>query len=234
VCGGIRFIEGLKQVKTMRTLSNDQYDALLMQSAIIEKDRHGIKVVRLSDGSFLKTFWYRHRISSRRLYPEWLRFVLHAGALKRREIPTVTVLESIRIPHLQRTAVIYQPLPGRTLRQVAETGAFDAALAGRLGRFIARLHRTGVHFHSLHLGNVLLCPDGRFGLIDISDMKVFPWPLWANTRMRNFVHLFRYPDDLSILTGAGIHSFMNGYLKEQSSPRLKSSLQTLCCEWGKK
>jgi hypothetical protein len=215
----------------MRTLSNDQYDALLMQSGIIEKDRHGIKVVRLPDGNFLKTFWYRHRISSRRLYPEWLRFVLHAGALKRREIPTVTVLESVRIPHLQRTAVIYQPLPGRTLRQVAADGEFDAALAGRLGRFVAQLHRKGVHFHSLHLGNVLLCSDGTFGLIDISDMKIFPWPLWANTRMRNFIHLFRYPEDLSVLTGAGIQSFMDGYLKGQTSRRIKGGLQRISNQW---
>ncbi len=215
----------------MRTLSNDQYDALLMQSGIIEKDRHGIKVVRLSDGSFLKTFWYRHRISSRRIYPEWLRFVLHAGALKRRGIPTVTVLKAVRIPHLQRTGVIYQPLPGRTLRQVAADGEFDAALAGRLGRFVARLHRKGVHFHSLHLGNVLLCSDGTFGLIDISSMKIFPWPLWANTRMRNFVHLFRYSDDLSILTEAGIHSFMNGYLEGQTSRRINGGLQRISNQW---
>jgi hypothetical protein len=212
----------------MRTLSNDQYDALLMQSDVIEKDRHGIKVVRLSDGNFLKTFWYRHRISSRRLYPEWLRFVLHAGALKRREIPTVTVLESVRIPHLQRTAVIYQPLPGRTLRQVAADGEFDAALAEKLGRFVAQLHRKGVHFHSLHLGNVLLCSDGTFGLIDISDMKIFPWPLWANTRMRNFVHLFRYPQDLQILTDAGLRNFMDGYLGEPHASRMEKSLQSAC------
>lgn len=215
----------------MRTLSKSGYDELLARSEIIEKDRHGIKVVRLSDGNYLKTFWYRHRISSRRLYPEWLRFVLHAGALKRRGIPTVTVIESVRIPHLCRTGVIYRPLAGQTLRQVAGAGGFSVVLAVQLGAFIAGLHRKGVHFHSLHMGNVLLCPDGTLGLIDIASMKIFPWPLGANTRMRNFIHLFRYPQDLQALTEAGIQSFMNGYLQEQSSSRLKRSLQTLCCEW---
>lgn len=212
----------------MRTLSKSGYDELLSRSVIIEKDRHGIKVVRLSDGNFLKTFWYRHRISSRRIYPEWLRFVLHAGALKRRGIPTVTVLETVRIPHLRRTGVIYQPLAGRTLRQVAKAGEFSAELTAGLGAFMAGLHRKGVHFQSLHLGNVLLCPDGAFGLIDIASMKIFPWPLGANTRMRNFIHLFRYPLDLQTLTESGIQSFMNGYLQEQSSPRLKRGLQKLC------
>jgi serine/threonine protein kinase len=208
----------------MRTLSNDQYDALLMQSDVIEKDRHGIKVVRLSDGNFLKTFWYRHRISSRRLYPEWLRFVLHAGALKRREIPTVTVLESVRIPHLQRTAVIYQPLPGRTLRQVAADGEFDASLAEKLGRFVAQLHRKGILFRSLHLGNILLGPDGNLGLIDLSDMIIRPWPLLPNTRMRNFIHLFRYEGDFKILVRAGIREFLEQYIKKQPAPKIRRRL----------
>jgi tRNA A-37 threonylcarbamoyl transferase component Bud32 len=205
----------------MRTVLKSEYDALLDGAEIIEQDGHGVKVVRLSDGRFLKTFWHRRLLSSRRIYPEWLRFVLHAGALKRRGIPTVTVLESLRIPHLKRTALIYRPLEGRTLRQVAAVQGFSPGLARDLGQFMARLHRQGVHFHSLHLGNVLLCPDGIFGLIDVSNMRIFPWPLWANTRMRNFIHLFRYPEDLQILTNAGIRWFMEGYLAERSSRRTR-------------
>jgi hypothetical protein len=212
----------------MRTLSKSGYEDLIARSQIIEKDRHGIKVARLPDGNYLKTFWYRHRISSRRIYPEWLRFVLHTSALQRREIPTVTVVESVCIPHLRRTGVVYCPLAGQTLRQVAQAGEFDVALAERLGRFIAKLHRKGVHFHSLHLGNVLLCPDGSFGLIDVSNMRVFPWPLWANARMRNFIHLLRYPQDLQILNQVGMQGFLNGYLQGPSSLRLKRSLQKLC------
>jgi hypothetical protein len=205
----------------MRRISRSEYEKLLAQSEIIEQDGHGVKVIRLPDGNFLKTFWVRRWVSSRWIYPEWLRFILHAGALKRRGIPAVTVLESLRIPHLKRTAVIYCPLEGRTVRQAAADGEFDGLLAERLGRFVATLHRHGIHFHSLHLGNVLLCPDGTFGLIDISNMRIYPWPLWANTRMRNFIHLFRYPEDLQILTEAGIRCFMDGYLEGQSAPRIR-------------
>jgi hypothetical protein len=77
------------------------------------------------------------------------------------------------------------------------------------------------------LGNVLLCPDGRFGLIDISSMKIFPWPLWANTRMRNFVHLFRYPQDLQILTDAGLRNFMDGYSDGQDLRLFQKKLNNL-------
>jgi len=211
----------------MRTLLENEYDELLAKSEVIEKDRYGIKVVRLPEGNFLKTFWYRRRISSRRIYPEWLRFSLHADSLQRRNIPTVDVIETVRIPHLKRTGVIYRPLAGRTLRQVAADGDFDGALAGRLGGFIALLHQRGVHFHSLHLGNVLLCPNGDFGLIDISDMKIFAWPLQGSTRLRNFVHLLRYPEDVNILTAAGQAEFTNGYLADHSSERLKIGIANL-------
>jgi hypothetical protein len=187
----------------MRTLSKSEYEEILAQSEIVEQDQHGVKVLRRNDGSYFKTFWYRRLISSRRLYPEWLRFVLHEGALRRRGISTVTVLETLRIPHLKRTAVIYRPLEGRILRQVAKTGEFDAALAGQLGT-----------------------PDGTLGLIDISNMRIFPWPLWANTRMINFIHLFRYPEDLQTLTGAGLRNFRDGYLAGQSAPRMEKTLRS--------
>jgi len=210
----------------MRTVLKSEYDTLLNGGEILEQDGHGVKVVRLPDGRFLKTFWYRRLLSSRRIYPEWLRFVLHAGALKRRGIPTVTVLESLRVPHLKRTALIYRPLEGRTLRQVAAVRDFSPGLARDLGQFMARLHRRGIHFHSLHLGNVLLCSDGSFGLIDVSNMRIFPWPLWANTRMRNFIHLFRYPEDLQVLTDTGIWFFMDGYLSERSSRRTRRKVRS--------
>lgn len=94
----------------MRNLSKSEYETWLAQAEILEQDGNGVKVIRLPDGNVLKTFWYRKVFSSRRLYPERVRFILHAGALRRRGIATVTVLETVRIPHLHRTAVIYRPL----------------------------------------------------------------------------------------------------------------------------
>ena len=199
--------------REMRNISKTEYETLLAQSGIIEQDGYGVKVIRLPDGNFLKTFWYRRAVSSRRIYPEWLRFKHNAGVLTRRGIPTVTVLETVRIPHLKRSGVIYRPLAGRTLRQVDADGDFTAQTAERAGAFIAELHRKGIHFRSLHFGNVLLCPDGAFGLIDISRMETVPWPLCAWTRRRNLAGLFRYPQDVEILERAGMQSFKNGLME---------------------
>ena len=216
----------------MRTILKPEYEEMLQGGDILEKDQHGVKVVRLEDGLFLKTFWFRHKISSRRIFPEPLRFLLHERALKKRQIPTITMIDRVQIPHLNRTGVLYDPLPGRTLRQVAAAGEFDAALAGRLGSFVATLHQKGIHFHSLHLGNVLLCPNEEFGLIDISDMKTFPWPLFVATRKRNFNHLFRYEQDLKTVRDAGFQEFINGYLSACSCSLVCQKMKNTLIERG--
>jgi hypothetical protein len=211
----------------MRTLSKTDYAALLVQSKIVEQDGFGVKVILQPDGNYLKTFWFRRVLSSRRLYPESLRFILHAKSLNRRGIATVDVIEQLRIPHLKRTGVLYRPLAGRTLRQVAAAGEFDSVLAGRLGAFIAELHGKGIFFRSLHLGNVLLCPDGGLGLIDISNMRVFLRPLSVRLRRRNFSHLLRYAEDLKTITAAGVGFFKDGYLKERSCLQLAQALDAV-------
>lgn len=215
----------------MRILFKTGYQKLLAQSEVIEQDKRGPKVLCLPDGNFLKIFRLRSLASSRVLYPEPFRFTLNAGALHRRNIPTITVLRRIFIPHFLCSGVIYRPLPGHTLRRIAADGQVDDRMIFHLGKFVARLHRQGIHFRSLHMGNVLLCPDGGFGLIDISDMTAFPWPLSIKSRIRNFRHLFRYASDLKVLTDAGIRHFLDGYLDEQPSLRMRRKVKREIDRW---
>lgn len=218
----------------IKTLSKCEYEELIEGADILEQDRHGVKVLRLKDGLFLKTFWYRRRFSSRRLYPEWLRFSVHAEALVRRDIPTVTVVDLFRIPHLGRTAVLYKPLKGHALRQVARSGEFNEKLAGRAGELIARLHQKGIYFRSLHFGNIILGSDGSMGLIDISCMKLYPWPLFRGARVRNLEHLLRYDEDLKIIRDAGWDSFVRGYLNGVTKEKFRDGVERLFITMGAK
>ena len=125
-------------------------------------------------------------------------------------------IESIRLPALDRTAVHYEPLPGSTLRELP---AFDADLARKLGVFIKRLHDDGVYLRSLHLGNVVLTPEGNLGLIDVADMKVYRSPLRTGLRLRNFRHLWRYVQDRQVIAAhheAFVSSFDPGYREKVS------------------
>ena len=108
------------------------------------------------------------------------------------------MIELYRIPSIDRDAVHYRPLDGMTIRQVI---AADLAperadeLRIRLFQFISHLHRLGVYFRSAHLGNIVLTPTDRFGLIDIADLKIARFRLGPFRRRRNLRHVLRYAGD---------------------------------------
>jgi len=132
----------------LQTLSHDEYLALRDGAQVLEFDRHGDKVLMLSDGSYLKLFRRKRLISSAAWYPYAQRFADNALALTERRIPCPEVLEVFRIPAIRRDAVRYRPLPGQTLRQLIRAGAATDDLRDRLGRFVARLHEAGIYFRS--------------------------------------------------------------------------------------
>ena len=184
-----------------KRLSGRDYQALRKGAEIIEHDGDGDKVLRLNDGSFLKLFMVKSRFSSARFLPYSIRFASNADKLHRVNIPTVDIISCYRIPSIARTAVHYQPLPGKTLRQVLpQLHEQDRQqLLANNARLIARMHQLGVYFRSAHLGNIVQQPDGTLGLIDIADMRFSRSALNKEWRLRNFRHMARYEVDVHYL-----------------------------------
>jgi tRNA A-37 threonylcarbamoyl transferase component Bud32 len=124
------------------------------------------------------------------------------------------VIEVVKVPHAKKVAVIYEPLPGITIKQLLQSSSFDDKLIKRFGGFVASLHKKGVYFSSLHLGNIVLTPEGEFGLIDISDLRTFPFavPLFAlKTNMR---YLFQSRQGLQLINNESkIDIFISAYIK---------------------
>lgn len=179
----------------MQILDHDDYLALTAGARVLERDRHGEKVLALSDGSYLKLFRRKRLISSAAWYPYAQRFADNASALAARGIPCPAVIGVYRIPAIRREAVRYRPLAGKTLRQLIGSDDDTASLRARLGGFVARLHAAGIYFRSLHLGNIVLTPEGAFGLIDIADLRAGNRTLPASRRRRNLQHLLRDAQD---------------------------------------
>lgn len=155
---------------------------------VLERDPHGDKVLRLSDGTILKLFRRKRLLSSATLRPYARRFVANAGALARIGVPVPEVIGIHRVAELARDIVHYRPLPGATLRELAQQGLDPerrARLRNSLSDLIVRLHDAGIYFRSLHIGNVVVMPDDRLGLIDFSDLRVHPWSLGRYLRARN-------------------------------------------------
>lgn len=176
----------------MQVLTQEKYELWSAGAEVTASDNHGDKVLLLADGTYLKLFRIKRLITSARLFPYWRRFVRNADRLTELGVPTLSVREIYDIPHLGRTAVHYDPLAGKTLREI---DTLDARLVAQLGRFVTSLHERGVYLRSLHLGNVVQTPDGILGLIDIADMRIKSRALSRRLRVRNYHHLCRYDQD---------------------------------------
>lgn len=201
---------------TMRTLDYAQYSALREGAHVIEADGSGDKVLRLTDGSFLKLFRRKRLISSALWYPYAQRFADNCQALTERNILCPRVRDVFRITGIARDAVHYAPLPGHTLRQLLEEAEQADHLRAQFGEFLAKLHEQGIYFRSAHLGNIVLTPEGELGLIDVADLHVRKTALQRSLRLRNFKHMLRYEKDRKWLLNQDGRFFIGSYLANQS------------------
>ncbi len=199
-------------------LDKATFDHWRAQATILERDAHGDKVLRLDNGLILKLFRDKGFFSRDHWRPLSGRFARNATALQRRDIPTVTIEALYTLPWSGQCAALYTPLPGQILRDMGQSGGITPALARQLGEFIARLHQQGVMFRSLHLGNILLGDNGELGLIDIADMRCWPWPLNRWQRARNFSHFFRYADNAWVLSPDVATALTQAYFETTDSP----------------
>jgi tRNA A-37 threonylcarbamoyl transferase component Bud32 len=216
----------------MKTLNEDNLDALLQGARVIEEDGYGIKVACLASGDYLKLYRRKRLLSSALWSPPARRFADNAEHLRRLNIPAPTIVETLQVPSRKLNGVRYQPLPGDTLRDHWRTLDHElrAGEVERFGAFLGQLHEFGVYFRSLHLGNVLILPDGRFGLIDLSDMQISGRPLARWKRERNLQHMLRYAEDSHWLTVLHRQNLLSGYARhcgQVPADRLARALRRL-------
>jgi tRNA A-37 threonylcarbamoyl transferase component Bud32 len=195
-------------------LTIDDYDAMCADGTVLEHDERGVKVIQLTDGNILKIFRVKRLISGTNIYSYARRFCRNAQRLHQRGIPTVSIKTLYHFENNTNTAVLYIPLEGKTLRQLIQKNEFSLTLANILGVFLAELHQKGIHFHSLHTGNVVQMPSGKLGLIDISDLSAYAWPLFCNTRVRSFRRLCKYQDDIQKFGQEFLNIFLDRYFNE--------------------
>lgn len=195
-------------------LPNQTLDAWLTNANILEQDGFGVKVAQLADGNMLKLFRVKRRVSSARFFSYARSFCRNAKRLAALSIPTVQVTQLFHCENALRTAVLYVPLQGATLMQLLKKGDLTETHVQALGQFIAHLHDAGIYFRGLHLGNIVLTPDGQLGLIDISEMTISPIRLSAKRRLRNFERFWRKEEDriafgernIEVFTQSFVHS----------------------------
>ncbi|MCB5184898.1 toluene tolerance protein [Methylobacillus gramineus] len=213
------------KIRNSRLLLPEDFEQLLTSAKVLEQDGRGVKVLQFENSNILKLFRLRHTISFARLYSYARHFCRNADRLQTLQIPTIEVVQLFHFEDSTDTAVLYKPLPGKTLRQLGMIGLIDEGLMGKFGQFVARLHEQGVHFRALHFGNVVLTPGNELGLIDMADLKVYPHSLGLWHRKRNFRHLQRVPEEWTALPEACLKAFVDNYFSHaQLSLQSKQSL----------
>jgi len=196
----------------MEKISQEEFKKLLGSGEVLERDRYGIKVVETDDSHIIKTFRLKRLLSSAFFYPYAQRFKNNSKKLLQKGFKTVSVERIGYCREEKRYLVIYPKLAGETLRAIFEAEPKNTQKRlTELARLIAQLHKEGVLFRSLHLGNILLLSDQTLGIIDLSDMKIFSSPLSLQQRIRNFNHLLRYPQDCKIIDQFGMTRFLTAY-----------------------
>jgi len=178
----------------MRIVTAQELESWLASSLILEKDARGPKVAALANGLFLKIFHTRRHPILARLQPAAKRFACNAERLQKLGIQTPELVELLWLDRREGlSACLYRPLPGQSIEQLyCQDAQKTYELLPSLAAFIRELHRLGIYFRSLHLGNILLLPDGQYGLIDILDLQCKKRPLNAWLVQRNFQHLRHY------------------------------------------
>ncbi|MCZ4128551.1 toluene tolerance protein [Stutzerimonas balearica] len=175
----------------MRIVTAQELENWLAEGKVLERDARGPKVLALEDGSFLKIFHTRRHPFLARLFPSAQRFARNLAVLHDAGFSAPEILETFWLDkHAGLSGCLYQPLPGVSIETLfrAEPERIDQHLPD-LAAFIKRLHNKGIYFRSLHIGNIILLPNGSFGLIDVLDLHKKRRPLNESLTRRNFCHL---------------------------------------------
>lgn len=196
---------------SQKVLSEKELAQLSADAEVLERDTKGIKVLRLNDGNILKFFRVKRWWSGACIYPYSARFCRNAIRLHEKNVRSIEVIAYYKLMSPGLTAVLYRPLLGRTLRDIARISGLQKPLIQSLAKFVFELHQQGIYFRSLHLGNIVQTPEGNLGLIDIADMQILPFPLLLSRRLRNFRHLSRLKGDRELFGEKGWDLLLETY-----------------------
>lgn len=179
----------------------------------------GARMIKLPSGQFCKLFRTPRGWTSSTWRPYGKRFVHAAEQLTSRGIPTVTVDALYRLEPTGRYMVVYQPLPGLSLRRMLHDSPHETdQLLPRYCSLLATLHERGVLFRSAHFDNVILCPDGKAGVIDLCAMTFFRRSLSIRQRVKNFRPPLNYDTDAAAITRLGVPRYVTSYLDAANLP----------------
>ena len=142
----------------------------------------------------IKIFNVRGYISSGFFNTYASRIIKNSIKLKEHEISSIEITNELAFQYNNRlSGVSYKYIPGKTYRDLGNN--ITKEMITDLAKYISIIHKKGIYFRAMHLGNILLHNKKLF-LIDIAKIHFYPWPLFIFTRARAFRRMIKYQDDI--------------------------------------
>jgi hypothetical protein len=142
----------------------------------------------------IKIFNVRGLISSGFFNTYASRIIKNSLKLKIYDIPSIEITNELIFKYNKRlSGVTYKYIPGTTYRDLSHKITMN--MITDLANYISNIHKKGIYFRAMHLGNILLHNKKLF-LIDIAKIHFYPWPLFVFTRARAFRRMIKYQDDI--------------------------------------
>lgn len=197
----------------MKTLKKYDYDELIKNGKVLTKDKFGDKVIKLSNGNIAKMFRLKRFFSSALIWPYFKRFNRAVTILTNRNIPTVDIIDLFKVPSINRDLIVYKPLEGKSLRELINNKQDANQLVLNFASFFAHLHNEGIYFRAIHFNNVIVTPQGKFGLIDLADCHCSSSSLNRFKRIRNFKPILNYKEDIEAIASVSMELFLDKYIE---------------------
>lgn len=208
----------------MEVIDKEKFEEMRMDAEVLESDGHGDKVLRTPQNQIIKLFRLKRKLSSAVYYPYSQRFADNATKLKALGFQTINVTGVYNVPSIKRNIVVYDMLPGDTLRNVLTQNQNNEGLIKTYCKCLATLHEKGVYFRSVHFGNILIRKNESEAIIDISDMKFYKNTLNVLHRVRNFKAALRYKVDRESLKEFGFEKFLTLYAEYANFSKSTNSM----------
>ncbi len=142
----------------------------------------------------IKIFNVRGYISSGFYNTYASRIIKNSIKLKEHEISSIEITNELAFQYNNRlSGVSYKYIPGKTYRDLGNK--ITKEMITDLAKYISIIHKKGIYFRAMHLGNILLHNKKLF-LIDIAKIHFYPWSLFIFTRARAFRRMIKYQDDI--------------------------------------
>lgn len=211
----------------MQKLNAAGFNNLTRDGRVLISDSAGdIMVFLTSGGDIVKKLLYKDKYFSR-FFPRAVRFHKNCKRLTALGFKTMSVKEILDFPDGRCHVVIYPMIAGEALSDYLGGGVNKSLKQDMLmhaADYYGKLHQKGVYCRPTHFRNIIVCPDSKFALIDVQNIRFrrFPLDLW--TRSRNFKYILKYKENLNQVITFGAKEFFDRYMEQCQMAKQKQRI----------